>query len=67
MKSHASSQNAARNGDAAQHEHREAVIAFWGSTKTETRTEYRSPSAVVDVDGELVTPDPLTLQELLQA
>lgn len=53
--------------DAAQHEHRGAVRAFWGSSEAEKPTEHTTSRTVLDRDGEPVAPDLVTLEELLQA
>lgn len=48
--------------DAAQLDHHEVVIVFWGSTKTETRAESKTASAVLDAEEQPATPDPLSLE-----
>lgn len=55
------------NKNAAQYEHREAVSAFSDKTEVETWTEYNTSSSVLGVKKGLVTTDPLTMEELLQA
>lgn len=54
-----------QDGDRAQVDHRKASVAFYDSTKTETRSE--KTKAVRSVEKEPVTPDILTLEEFVQA
>lgn len=50
-----------------QREHSGEVIAFWGSTKAETRMLHRNFATVLDVEKTPVARDPLTLEKSLQA
>lgn len=52
--------------DAAQTEHRGAVMAFWGSTEAKTRTEHTTPSTVLCFNEEPATPNPFTVEKFLQ-
>lgn len=57
----------ALGGDEVQPEHYEEVIAFWGNTETESWTEHTDISTLLSVDEEPVIPDPLILDDFLQA
>lgn len=46
--------------DAAQLKHREALTVFSSNTEAETRTERTTPSTVLQIKKEPVTPDPFT-------
>lgn len=61
-----SSRKAALCADAAQPKHHEAVIAVWGDTHAETRTEHKALRTVLDIGEEAVTKDLLTLAKFLQ-
>lgn len=52
--------------DAAQPEHREAMIFFCGSTEAENRTEHTIPSTVLNVVKEPKSRDLFILEERLQ-
>lgn len=54
------------NDDAVHPKYCEAVVEYWGSTETESRTEHRGPGAVLTVNEKTVTPDPFILEEFSQ-
>lgn len=54
-------------GEAVQPDHREAAIAFYGSTEVEAWTEYTIHITVLSAEEEPGTPDPSSMEEFLQA
>lgn len=55
------------SGDAAKPAHRGVMMTYCGSTKAEARAEGTAPRTVLDAKKEPVVPEPVSLEEFLEA